>query len=176
MKTVSDLNFINPAPARGAKALLWTLAAAVSLGACSGKHDDLAELSSGTRPPVEAAPPITPDAKKPEPPKYVYPYLQQRDPFIPLVGGSSGSGGASSGSFENLGNLELRGIIKDRRGKAALISSSDGDAYVLRSGRVYDRRNRVIAGVQGVIKENSVVLISQNKAVKELPLIRASSR
>jgi hypothetical protein len=111
-----------------------------------------------------------------KPRKYVYPYLQQRDPFIPLVGGSSGSGGASSGSFENLGNLELRGIIKDRRGKAALISSSDGDAYVLRSGRVYDRRNRVIAGVQGVIKENSVVLISQNKAVKELPLIRASSR
>ena len=154
------------------RAFLLTVTLASALAACSGKKDDLAELSAGTKPPVEVAPPITPEPKKPEPPKYVYPFLQQRDPFVPLIGAPAATAPSGTPSIESFSNLELRGILQDRRGKIALISSTDGESYVLRSGRVYDRRNRMISGVQGIIKENSVVLISKNKTVRELTISR----
>ena len=68
--------------------------------------------------------------------------------------------------------MELKGILKDRRGKVAIISASDGEYYVLKSGRIYDRKSRVIPGVSGIIKEKSVVLISQNRTITELFLHR----
>lgn len=146
----------------------------LTLASCSQK-DDIGELnvsaSVSQTAPVQTA---TPTEKKEEVKKYVYPHSQERDPFIPLVGDSKGyySGGDSQSIVQNLANLELKGIIKDQKGKVAMIGSSTGESYMLRSGRIYDRRNRMVSGISGVIKENSVVLISQNKAVKELPLIK----
>ena len=142
---------------------------------CSKKQEESLDVSAALTPNFSAPVQIE---KKEEPPKYFYPYAQKRDPFVPLIGGVQGSPSAKSGSDKrsvergDVGNLELRGILRDRRGKVAMISSSSGEAYTLRSGRVYDKQNRAVSGVSGIIKENSVILITQNRTVKEIPLAK----
>ena len=149
---------------------------AVLLASCSKKKGvDLDELAS--RPERAEPPPASTPApvKKPEPPKYAYPYDGRRDPFMPLVGTPGSYAGSSQDAqtiTQSFSNLELKGILKAKSGKIAMISATNGETYMLKSGRVFDRRNRVIHGVSGIIKENSVVLISQNKTVKELVLVR----
>ena len=142
------------------------------LAGCSGKNEykSLAELvPSPTQRPLN----LQPETKM-ETPRYFYPFSSKRDPFSPLVGGASYAGGNASGGQGMAGgeltNLELKGILKDRKGKVALIAASDGEPFVLRSGRIYDRKNRIVSGVSGIIKENSVILISQNRTVTELSL------
>ena len=143
----------------------------IFLAGCSGK-DDYKSLSELVPSPTQAAAAPQPEAKA-ETPRYFYPYASKRDPFAPLVG-SAGYAGSSSGSqglsSGELTNLELKGILRDRKGKVALISASDGEAFVLRSGRIYDKKNRIVSGISGIIKENSVILISQNRTVTELSL------
>lgn len=154
------------------KALALAWAALAFLPACSKKEpDDL--ISSIT---VETASKnLTPPApeKKVEPPKYAYPHGDKRDPFIPLTGGSRTG---SVNLAQNFANLELKGILRDRRGKIAVIAASDGESYTLRGGKVYDRRNRIVSQVTGIIKQESVVLYSQqSKATKELYLAKSRS-
>ena len=109
-----------------------------------------------------------------EPPRYFYPFGNKRDPMVSLIGaGGAASNAESGGKGINKGefsNLELKGIIHDGRGKVAMIASSDGESYLLRSGRIYDRKNRIVSGVSGIIKEKSVVLVSRNRTVTELSL------
>jgi Tfp pilus assembly protein PilP len=147
------------------------------LTSCSNQGDDMGELTSSEPVRQEAAQaPLEPE-KIPELKKYVYSCSQERDPFVPLAGGGKSAYGSESDSsiMNHFATLELRGILKDHRGKIALIGTSSGDSYTLRSGRIYDRRNRLVNEVTGIIKENSVVLISQNKAVKELPIMKRES-
>ncbi len=119
---------------------------------------------------------VTPEepTKKLEFPKYYYPHMDDRDPFTPLLAGSgSGRPGALT-LIQNFGSLELRGILNDRSGKVAIIGTTSGENFVLKSGRIYDQRNHLVNGVTGIIKENSVVLITSNRTVKELPLKRSA--
>lgn len=141
------------------------------LTSCS-KNDESLKLPSVT-PPAKVTPP-TP-IKKEEFAKYVYPHATQRDLFIPLVGSAASGSGNMGSVIDRRGefvSLELRGIMRDKRGKVAMISTSDGQTYFLKAGKIYDKRNRIISGVSGIIKENSVVLISQNKTMKELHLVK----
>jgi Tfp pilus assembly protein PilP len=155
--------------------ILVSLALAVT--SCSKKQDESLELSL-TAPSATPANVAVQQIEKIEETRYSYPYAQKRDPFVPLVGGvqavQSGSGSGDIGKGE-LGNLELKGILRDRRGKVALITSTSGEPYTLRSGRIYDKKNRIVNGVSGIIKESSVVLITQNRTVKEIPLVRRES-
>ena len=142
----------------------------VLLAGCSGK-DEYKSLAVLVPSPTQKAAPPAPEVK-PETPRYVYPYASMRDPFTPLAGGAASVGSSASQDMSNgdLGNLELKGILRDRKGKVAMISASDGEFFVLRSGRIYDKKNRIVSGISGIIKENSVVLISQNRTVTELSL------
>ncbi|OGR87679.1 MAG: hypothetical protein A3A86_04835 [Elusimicrobia bacterium RIFCSPLOWO2_01_FULL_60_11] len=152
--------------------ILLALTALFIVTGCSRKDEyrSLAELIPSPKLSAEVP---RPDPKM-ETPRYSYPYSSKRDPFTPLAGSAAALAGASSGSqgisSGELSNLELKGILRDRKGKVALISASDGEPFVLRSGRVYDRKNRIVSGISGIIKENSVILISQNRTVTELSL------
>lgn len=146
--------------------------------ACSKQADYLAELKEGLPSLSESKlAPISTSTIQLFLPKYTYAFENKRDPFTPLVG----SGGASMNSDQpidiqnNIANLELRGIIKDKTGKIALILATDGEYYTLRAGKIYSKRNHWIQGIKGVIKEKSVVLTSRDKSVKELPLITSDS-
>ncbi len=144
------------------------------LTGCSKKEENL-DLPAVVPAPVSAA--TAPFEEKQEA-KYVYPLAQKRDPFVPLVGGAQGAPMAAAGGEKkgaetgDFAHLELRGIVRDKTGKLAMIASSNGEAYTVKSGRIYDRKNRMVSGVTGIIKETSVILISQNKMIRELQLIK----
>lgn len=148
-----------------------TLAVWVALSGCSKKEDAQMDLSALVPPTAVVVTPEEPP-KKLEFPKYFYPYLDERDPFAPLLAGSGTGRPGSMTLMQNFGNLELKGILRDRGGKVAIIGTSSGENFVLKSGRIYDQRNHIVTGVTGIIKEGSVVLITSNRTVKELPLRR----
>lgn len=116
---------------------------------------------------------IPPVEKKDEPKRYIYPLAHKRDPFVPLIGGSVDDRKTVASLTDRKGEftkLELKGIIKDKKGKMALIASLHGESYTLKTGKIYDKRNRIVTGVSGVIKEESVVLYSPNRTILELSL------
>ncbi len=141
------------------------------LWGCSKKAEPVKSLAQKYPETVVGRAAETLAEEKAEPPKYFYPFAAKRDPFAPLVGITSGTNDPASGkglAKGELSNLELKGIMLDRKGKVAYIASTTGEVFFLRSGRIYDKKNRVVAGVSGIIKENSVVLISQNRTMTEL--------
>lgn len=158
----------------------FIIASVILLTACSKKKEEDLRLPEMKPQPVAAVSPSI--QKKDETPKYVYPHVSKRDPFIALITEGGAGGGtrivdmeSESGFINKKGefvNLELRGILKDKKGKVAMIASTGGEAYMLKSGKIYDKRNRIIEGISGIIKEQSVILISQNKTVKELSLFK----
>jgi len=105
--------------------------------------------------------------------KYRYRGEIYRDPFIPLdekkivspILESSGEGIAPA-----LGSLTLRGIILDNKQKIALFSSPTG-RYILRNGKLYDNRNRIIRGLTGtVVDNNTIKIVTEDKFVKTYKL------
>ncbi len=148
-----------------------TLAVCIAFFGCSKKGDDQMDLAALVPPTPSIVTPEEPP-KKLEFPKYFYPYQEERDPFVPLLAGSGSGRPGSMSLMQNFGSLELKGILRDRGGKVAIIGTASGDNFVLKSGRIYDQRNHIVNGVTGIIKEASVVLITSNRTVKELPLKR----
>ena len=140
---------------------------------CSNKKNDIQKLSDIVPMPKDSQSAYVQPEARLDPPRYFYPYSAKRDPFMPLLGNQartrSGEGGQGLSGGE-LSNLELKGILRDRRGKVAIIAASDGEPFILRAGRIYDQKNRIVSGVSCIIKENSVIIISQNRAMTELSL------
>lgn len=148
------------------------------LFSCSKKaEEELSAIPTAPPPPAVTA---ASTEKKEEAPKYVYPHSKKREPFLPLIGGGAIGlaemknpfADSESNPAQTFSNLELKGILRDKRGKVALIQSTEGESYTLKSGKIYDAKNRAVSGVAGIIKENGIILISENKTVKELPLLR----
>lgn len=93
-----------------------------------------------------------------------------RDPFIPLVGDGRGSGDDRPPQIQS---LILKGIVQDSKGRMALLTSGVS-SFILRGGRLYDVRNKMVKNISGVIKAESVVLIGSDRSVKELRLSKPS--
>ena len=66
-----------------------------------------------------------------------------------------------------IASLMLKGIVQDARGRMALLTSGV-NSYILKGGRLYDGRNRMVKKIAGVIKTESVVLIGADRTVREI--------
>jgi hypothetical protein len=88
-----------------------------------------------------------------------------RDPFIPLLGDMRAD--TSLDRAPQIASLALKGIVQDAKGRMALLTSGI-NSYILRGGRLYDGRNRMVKKISGVIKTDSVVLIGADRTVREL--------
>ena len=108
----------------------------------------------------------TPAAPTPSYKEYVYYGDRYRDPFIPLNGDFRGDQSALDRPPQ-VASLILKGIVQDARGRMALLSSGVS-SYILKGGRLYDGRNRMVKKIAGVIKTDSVVIIGADRTVKEL--------
>lgn len=162
------------------KKILCLLFMSLTFSSCSKKNEEenLEILFPQTQISIEkkAAPP--PEAiRKESNPRYLYGVSSGRDPFLPLIG--DGSKGIKSQqkrdpqkSAENFSQLELKGILKDKDGKIALVISRDGESFTLKSGKLYDKRGQIIQGITGIIKETSVILYGKNKSLKEYHVIK----
>ncbi|MFA5160666.1 MAG: hypothetical protein WC421_00310 [Elusimicrobiales bacterium] len=93
-----------------------------------------------------------------------------RDPFMPV---SVSSGPASSATQEILRaassepvefdprNLELSGIMTAPDGRVAMLYDKlSGLPYYLSKGRLYDRKDKPVSGISGVIQDRQVTLFS----------------
>jgi len=114
------------------------------------------------------APAVAAPAAAPVPAYKAYDYVGERfrDPFIPLVGDGR-SLDEHSNTPPPIASMMLKGIVQDSRGRMALLVSG-ASSYVMRGGRLYDARNRMVKRISGVVKADSVVLIGSDRTVREL--------
>ena len=87
-------------------------------------------------------------------PSAIYTAERLRDPFIPF---SAGGGSVSSKPYNaddfSIHNLSLRGIMKDTTVDYALFTDKTvGATFILRRGKLYDPKNKVVAGIAGKLK------------------------
>lgn len=113
------------------------------------------------------------------PPKYTYKGGLYRDPLIPGGGSSSYSSSSMTGeggetmTNEKMATLQLKGIFRDAKtGNIAIVAESSGGSYILKNGKLYDRKNKIVKGVAGVIGKNSTTLFSNDTKI-ELKLKKA---
>jgi hypothetical protein len=97
---------------------------------------------------------------------YIYYADRYRDPFIPLNGDFHADQSALDRPPQ-VASLMLKGIVQDSKGRMALLTSGV-NSYILKGGRLYDGRNRMIKKIAGVIKTESVVLIGADRTVREI--------
>lgn len=145
----------------GRLGVLCALAAALFLLGSSVRAEDVA---------------VSTAAATDEEPVYLF-NAPSRDPFVPLAGGSAMDlSGPSTpdrepGAF-NPSSLELKGILRTRMGRWAMLSGPGGDRYVVENGKIHDAKKKPIEGYVGIIKEKTLVLIGPNNQVTELKLKR----
>ncbi|MBI5573263.1 MAG: hypothetical protein HY919_01750 [Elusimicrobia bacterium] len=113
------------------------------------------------------------------PPKYTYKGGSYRDPLIPGGVASSYSSSSIAGeggetmTSEKMATIQLKGIFRDEKtGNIAIVAESSGGSYILKNGKLYDKKNKIVKGVAGVIGKNSVTLFSNDTKI-ELKLKKA---
>jgi hypothetical protein len=93
-----------------------------------------------------------------------------RDPFLPpAAGGKPVRKRDPNAVFTvDIHALQLRGIMTDAASEFALFSAEDGTALILRGGRLYYDRNKVVAGITGRIriKQKRAELVTADKDVQ----------
>jgi Tfp pilus assembly protein PilP len=100
--------------------------------------------------PVEQAQP----GAKPAPPPFTYNPAGRRDPFVSLIGrGSDPKSGARLSGVPGLliNEINVKGILKDRRGYVAMIQGADNKTYVIKAG------DRLMDGTVKSIVQEAVV-------------------
>lgn len=94
-----------------------------------------------------------------------------RDPFMPASSGG-GRGPAVADKDEPQGPpvadihaLSLRGILKDAAADYAIFAAETGEVFMLRAGKLYNDRNKVVRGVTGRInlRQKLVELFTADK-------------
>lgn len=140
------------------------VAGMISCAGCS--QDELPDtLSSVPKPPVINLHPV--EAKKP--PRFVYAGDRFRDPFVSLNGDGMAFVGTDEVIVPSVGSLVLKGIFSEGKQRMAIISSG-AISYVLKGKYLYDNRQRLVRGITGIIKDESVVIIAPDRSTKEIRL------
>src|SRR3989339_1213276 len=114
---------------------------------CGSKNSPKAVISEQPKPPAIILPEKTVEEV------YRYGGDIYRDPFSPLTEKRIVSPMLQAqGEAEkpNIGIFDLKGILTDQNCKMALFSSPMG-IYILKNGKLYDNRNRVVRGVNGSV-------------------------
>lgn len=103
----------------------------------------------------------------------IYTGDRSRDPFLPAAMGASSarrSDDVKSDGPElvDIHGMSLRGIMKDAKVDYALFTAETGGTYLLRGGKLYNERNKVVPGIGGSIKlkQKTVELITPDKDVQ----------
>jgi hypothetical protein len=147
------------------KEILMLVFAGLVLYGCGGKEDDFTEL-----PPAQQSPQIqisTTPVQQASTRGYKYKGDRFRDPFIPLTGNGIMITTSDDIQIPNIGSLTLKGILDDGKHKMAIINGG-GLTYFLKDSKLYDSKSRLINGISGAIKKESVLMIAPDKSTKEL--------
>lgn len=98
---------------------------------------------------------------------------RMRDPFLPSAAGAAimrrvDDSRSSGPEVVDIHGMILRGIMKDPKTDYAMFASENGGAYLLRGGKLYNERNKLVPGVTGAIKikQKTVELVTPDKDVQ----------
>jgi Tfp pilus assembly protein PilP len=134
------------------------LALAVLLSFSTGAIARAQQPAKPAAPPPSATAPARPDPKQALPvidPAYVYEPAGRRDPFISLLGrGQEGTPSATRPAGVPgllIGEVTVKGVLKDRAGFIALLQAPDRKTYNVRVG------DRLFDGTVKSINEEKVV-------------------
>ena len=155
--------------------------AAVLAGVCLACRPAAAE---GSKSSPAAPPPAPPAASKPavaastgteEGPSVdsLYKGDKIRNPFLPAGSASVVTETAAAPEEFSIHNLLLKGIMRDPNGDFAVLAQRGStDSFVLKHGRLYDHRNKLVKGVSGSVKpkQKMVQLMTPDKDVQTLIL------
>lgn len=132
-----------------------------------GRKEDIRKEET----PPRAAPAVITGLEQKVEVRYRYKGDVHRDPFVmPTARQMSTSLELTGeGKMPNFGALELKGILRDKQNKIALLFSPMG-SYVLRNNTLYDINSRKVPGVTGKIEERSVMLTTADKFSKTYSL------
>ena len=136
-----------------------------------------------TKPAAPATPPPAPPAATAPPPPpssdaYTYQTEGRRDPFLALVGGTSGETGGA-GRPRPLGlagmtvaEIQVRGIVQSRSALVAMILGSDNKTYIAHQGdKLLDGTIKTIIPLQGLIitqEVNDPLSLVKQREVRKL--------
>lgn len=128
------------------------LGIAVLLNAGLGAQSPAAERGKPQPAPAPATPAPAPASAAPA---YTYRSEGRRDPFVSLLGRGSDAkpGGSRPAGASGLliGEINIKGIIRDRSGFIAMVQGADNRTYVVRAG------DRLMDGTVKAIVEDAVV-------------------
>jgi len=133
-------------------------------------------LSAGAARAEEPAVAESTDTVKPRTVEDIYIGAKYRNPFTEVTaaaGGRSVSAAAYNPEDFSIHELDLRGIMRDKTGAFAILTDRvAGVGFVLRQGKLYDYRNKLVPDVKGRINmaQKTVYLITPEKDVQTLRL------
>lgn len=96
-----------------------------------------------------------------------------RDPFLAASAGAVVQRRREEGPLVvDIHNLQLRGIMEDTTGDYAVFVMDGGISLLMRHGKVYDDRNKLVPGITGRIKmkQKRVELITSDRDVQVFTL------
>lgn len=135
------------------------------IGGCSKKNSEVPIEQPIQRVETPAQVP-----QKTEQPLYQYAGAKFRDPFIPLTGGKSYKRNVQGDTTLDPASLMLKGIIMDTTDRMATLIDTSGNSYMIKNKRLFNRKGEEVPGVVGIVKLESVVIITEDKTVRELKL------
>lgn len=106
----------------------------------------------------------TPELYVPE--TYEYKSLRMRDPFVPLIASEKKTIGMdkSQNLLEiDITNLELTGIVWDKKESMAILHDGNKFGYILKRGRLYADNFKPIKGIYGKILGDKTIFLAQGK-------------
>jgi len=96
-----------------------------------------------------------------------------RDPFLAAAMGGGRTRRSEDAKEDgpevvDIHAMSLRGIMQDSKVDYALFTAEAGGTYLLRGGRLYNERNKVVPGITGAIKlkQKTVELVTPDKDVQ----------
>jgi hypothetical protein len=102
---------------------------------------------------------------------------RSRDPMVPATVFGDQTGTAKLQAQDtavcsfSIYALSLTGVMEDSGGKQAILTdTAKGLSYLLKAGRLYDQKKKPVPGVAGVIKGKQVILMTDDKKVRQINL------
>ncbi|MFH1283220.1 MAG: hypothetical protein ABII27_06105 [bacterium] len=103
--------------------------------------------------------------------RFVYEGIKFQDPFIPLD--QSNIVIVQKDNYDvgiDPASLQFKGFIKEDKKTIALLVDTAGNTYFLKNMKLIDLKGRVIPGVAGVCKDESVVIETEDGDTREIKL------
>jgi Tfp pilus assembly protein PilP len=148
-------------------------ASALTVAAVAGAQQAPAASASAKPAPAAAA------AQPPAPPAYTYDPQGRRDPFLTLLsrGEEQRAGAGKSGGLPGLtiGDVTVKGIVRDRSGFIAMIQGPDTKTFIIRTGeKLMDGTVKAITADTVVFSQDVKDPLSTVKQKEVRKTVRAS--